>query len=674
MQAQSAAANAVMFDRSSGVSCDECLERCSKHFQNHSSEWICRSLTYDHRWKICDLFAVNGGDSPYNLLDFEGRDYFQYMPALPPTDSEMLGLKQNEILEHFNTNNEKQCSCPCKALSELTAQRNIPLNLTGSENGEKVIGDSTLEVKPIPVNNASALENAADQLFGTKNIEIEKSLENQSTNSTTLSSPLPINSEQNLNESSINSLENNLIINSTLIPPSTSSIESIPTEITSTISPPSQNSSVEEQSPPIEIGKSFGSKTYEFAIKVRKKPVKNIRKRSPQKFVRQDGCPPPSLPYPHKCLISIYLPISNIYIFKKPQKDVQLNKNVDKPQLIQRPIIKQQKIATNNVCPKIGQIAYYAEIEGKIQRKNNGKIEKINDIKNSRDCLDICDGQTKTNCNSAQWTTTEGCELYSNFSTQIISPQSLLTFLPSTATENAKYYEKVCVNKNILKDESRRTFVAIPGYILVGHVQEVSNAGSLSECLKACLSASADYGFTCKSLMFYPSDQEQNCLMNSESRHTQSDVFVPEEQNVEFMIYLDLDTPQQKLLPSTINEQRRFYDSPINEKLENKTSKEEETWTHWSKCLNSETAAEMRHRYLKCRESKDIRKCPKETIPCGKKKPTIKIQKIWHSDNNTNQQKLKLNEKTNAFSNILSECRAVRDALGRKKCPYGMRF
>nr|CAD2142601.1 unnamed protein product [Meloidogyne enterolobii] len=617
MQAQSAAANAVMFDRSSGVSCDECLERCSKHFQNHSSEWICRSLTYDHRWKICDLFAVNGGDSPYNLLDFEGRDYFQYMPALPPTDSEMLGLKQNEILEHFNTNNEKQCSCPCKALSELTAQRNIPLNLTGSENGEKLIGDSTLEVKPIPVNNASALENAADQLSGTKNIEIEKSLENQSTNSTTLSSPLPINSEQNLNESSTNSLENNLIINSTLIPPS---IEPIPTDIISTIPPPSQNSSVEEQSPPIEIGKSFGSKTYE------------------------------------------------------PQKDVQLNKNVDKPQLIQRPIIKQQKIPTNNVCPKIGQIAYYAEIEGKIQRKNNGKIEKINDIKNSRDCLDICDGQTKTTCNSAQWTTTEGCELFSNFSTQIISPQSQLTFLPSTATENAKYYEKVCVDKNILKDETRRTFVAIPGYILVGHVQEVSNAGSLSECLKACLSASVDYGFTCKSLMFYPSDQEQNCLMNSESRHTQSDVFVPEEQNVEFMIYLDLDTPQQKLLPSTSNEQRRFYDSPIDEKLENKTSKEEETWTHWSKCLNSETAAEMRHRYLKCRESKDIRKCPKETIPCGKKKPTIKIQKIWHSDNNTNQQKLKLNEKTNAFSNILSECRAVRDALGRKKCPYGMRW
>ena len=69
---------------------------------------------------------------------------------------------------------------------------------------------------------------------------------------------------------------------------------------------------------------------------------------------------------------------------------------MDKPQLIQRPIIKQQKIATNNACPKIGQIAYYAEIEGKIQRKNNGKIEKINDIKNSRDCLDICDGQTKT--------------------------------------------------------------------------------------------------------------------------------------------------------------------------------------------------------------------------------------------------------------------------------------
>jgi hypothetical protein len=37
----------------------------------------------------------------------------------------------------------------------------------------------------------------------------------------------------------------------------------------------------------------------------------------------------------------------------------------------------------------------------------------------------------------------------------------------------------------------------------------VSNAGSLAECLKSCLLAEIDFGFVCKSLMYYPADQDQ---------------------------------------------------------------------------------------------------------------------------------------------------------------------
>uniref|UniRef100_A0A1I8BG52 Apple domain-containing protein n=1 Tax=Meloidogyne hapla TaxID=6305 RepID=A0A1I8BG52_MELHA len=395
MQAQSAAANAIMFDRSSGIGCNECLERCSKKFQNHSTKWICRSLTYDHRWKICDLFAVNGGDSPYNLLDFEGRDYFQYMPAFPPTDFEMLGIKQNEnneILEYNNnlTNNNLQCNCPCKAFSELINQKNIPLILNNKTENEEKSDEATNIVSTSEINSTinSTLDNFnSEQLFGTKNIEIGQSLENQFINLTTLS--LPINLEQKQLNNQNNSFNNFLENNSSLIQ----------SELFSIISP--KNSSLEEK---LEIGKSFGSKIFE------------------------------------------------------PQKDVEL---------IEKPFLKQQKII-NNSCPKIGQIAYYAEIEGKIEGKKNEKTEKINEIKNSRDCLNICDGKTKTInfCNSAQWTSTEGCELFSNFSTQILSQK--LTFLPSNETENAKYFEKVCIDKNILKDENRKTFIAIPGYILVG--------------------------------------------------------------------------------------------------------------------------------------------------------------------------------------------------------------
>ena len=79
---------------------------------------------------------------------------------------------------------------------------------------------------------------------------------------------------------------------------------------------------------------------------------------------------------------------------------------------------------------------------------------------------------------------------------------------------------------NFPSGDKRRKFSAIPGFILVGfvchiqicsnsgiflisHVQEVSNAGSLAECLKACLLAQTDYGFVCRSLMYYPTDQDQ---------------------------------------------------------------------------------------------------------------------------------------------------------------------
>ncbi len=45
--------------------------------QDPNSTWICRTLTYDHKWKICDLFAINGSSYPYFLAEYHGRDYFE---------------------------------------------------------------------------------------------------------------------------------------------------------------------------------------------------------------------------------------------------------------------------------------------------------------------------------------------------------------------------------------------------------------------------------------------------------------------------------------------------------------------------------------------------------------------------------------------------------------------
>ena len=51
-----------------------------------------------------------------------------------------------------------------------------------------------------------------------------------------------------------------------------------------------------------------------------------------------------------------------------------------------------------------------------------------------------------------------------------------------------------------------------------------------------------------------------------------------------------------------------FQDEPLGEDDDLK-------YTRWSKC--SQKSNNMRTRYLKCVDRKDIRKCPKETKPCG---------------------------------------------------------
>jgi len=47
---------AIMFDRQSGLTCNECLANCVALAAD--DQWSCRSLTYDHRYEVCDLFAI----------------------------------------------------------------------------------------------------------------------------------------------------------------------------------------------------------------------------------------------------------------------------------------------------------------------------------------------------------------------------------------------------------------------------------------------------------------------------------------------------------------------------------------------------------------------------------------------------------------------------------------
>uniref|UniRef100_A0A915EL55 Uncharacterized protein n=1 Tax=Ditylenchus dipsaci TaxID=166011 RepID=A0A915EL55_9BILA len=76
----------------------------------------------------------------------------------------------------------------------------------------------------------------------------------------------------------------------------------------------------------------------------------------------------------------------------------------------------------------------------------------------------------------------------------------------------------------------------------------------------------------------------------------------------------------------------------------------------------------MRHRYMKCTHKKDVRKCPKESVMCKNLAP-LQIQRLRHKSGNSAE-----STTTAPKPLAIGECRAVRDALGRKHCPYGMRL
>ena len=98
-----------------------------------------------------------------------------------------------------------------------------------------------------------------------------------------------------------------------------------------------------------------------------------------------------------------------------------------------------------------------------------------------------------------------------------------------TTANGVNYYEKKCF-------ASPRTcrnvpsFTRVPQMLLVGFAAFVmENVPSVTMCLDQCTNPPPETGekFVCKSAMYYYNEQE--CILNAESRHSKPDLFIPEE-------------------------------------------------------------------------------------------------------------------------------------------------
>ncbi|KAL3095263.1 hypothetical protein niasHS_007362 [Heterodera schachtii] len=728
VHAQSAVANAIMFDRTSGIRCDECLELCTTKYQDPSKAWVCRSVTYDHRWKICDLFAVNGTTSPYFLVDFKGRDYFDFLPALPPSDFQLGGLPPAEVTNvsvsadsqnAVNSENAqqllnlterdasgaeeggrgdggRQCLCPCKLLADKTEL--IEPKREEDENGTELLNinglaNNTPSVDPSVAPTAEiadiASTNASSSSLSPSSSDDLPSISPLALSSTTIPSKLLATVSALFPENATT-----LTISATDGAGADGTLPPAPPP------PPIDPSSVEPSSPsPLPAGDDLSSSPPPAVSEPPNGESLSLSEANATTILATLATlAPPSVPQQSTPSFSPIVPTDSSNVSVAPSANVSSESAVGHRALSSKTFHQQsfreirvpfhktvQKLnkmgalsakrpakihEVLKACPKKGQLAHYVEVSDHqrlltARRGGTNSIEEIG-AKDVAECMDACDAPIRlSTCNSAVFSAAHRCEL-STSAANHSAPDSLL------AAPKFKYVEKICLDASLSRgDDKRRVFSAAIGHILVGHVQEVFNAGSLSECIKACLMAESSYGFRCKSLMFYPTDADQNCLMNSESRFTQSDVFVQEDQNVH-MLYVDMEQPRLPPSPQPLpdDERRRFKDIPIGASVSEK-DEDLQKWTLWSKCPLSSSVpmlAEMRHRYLKCREAKDVRKCPKESMPCRKMPKPLRIQRIWKLTANVTAAEHSDDRRTPV------DCLAVRDALGRKRCPYGMRW
>uniref|UniRef100_A0A7E4VAX8 PAN domain-containing protein n=1 Tax=Panagrellus redivivus TaxID=6233 RepID=A0A7E4VAX8_PANRE len=518
IEPQSAIAHAIMFDRTTGLSCEECLQKCTE-FQDASTQWICRTLTYDNKWKICDLFAVNGTQYPYFLTQYHGRDYFVYLAALPPTDAQLTVEETTEAAAASST------AAPTTAApSGGNAEGGV-----ASSSAEKI---ETNEVTPSEVEESAPVEATFED-------------ETAAAPGITASAPAPA--------------------------PEASSAAPAPAA-----APASGTASTSEQSSATSTSSQQSSSSSSSSAQSSSSSTSSASATAEYQAVQRNG----------------------------PAK------------------------SGAGHC-RIGEVARYTQFDSS-ERTNPGDEVFFAPAKTREDCATACEQQSIFSCASAVYSPS-GCELS-------ISAANHSEIDALTPSKTAVYLEKTCLPKELAEGTSN-IFPAVPNFVLVGHIQEVTDADSLAECQVACLRAQKDYGFSCKSAMWYPSDEAQNCLLNAQSRLTHPDVFVNEDQGVN-MVYFEIPQSESDFKKSGFPS--RFRDLPIDDGSDSK-------WTRWSKCKKDLTG--MRYRYLKCTDKKDIRKCPKETVMC-RHLPALQIQNI---------------EK-------IGECRAVLDSHGRKRCPHGIRI
>ncbi|KAH7731377.1 Protein F52C9.5 [Aphelenchoides avenae] len=150
------------------------------------------------------------------------------------------------------------------------------------------------------------------------------------------------------------------------------------------------------------------------------------------------------------------------------------------------------------------------------------------------------------------------------------------------------YYEKACVDQKLANECGSSVFNRFPQMILVGFAETVVDAPSLQHCFDNCLNSKKLYGFKCISGMYYFEEPQLNCILNTEDRNSQPDLFTSE--NSDLVDYFETTCGQSPKKSGT----RRFasptqsagssFKKDFVEPGASQRLRQTYGWTDWSPC------------------------------------------------------------------------------------------
>lgn len=227
------------------------------------------------------------------------------------------------------------------------------------------------------------------------------------------------------------------------------------------------------------------------------------------------------------------------------------------------------------------------------------------------ECLSYCSSNTANNGSSFKCNSFEYSESACILSSETAVPLGDGQLRQQQGTD---YYEKFCVEELLARD-CPSIYSRYPQMILVGFAETVVDASTLQQCFDNCLNSKKLYGFKCISGMYYFEEPQLNCILNTEDRFTQPDLFTAEATDI--VDYFEIGCN------STLSGAARRFASPtvttntntnaeFSSKKRDYPEKEaiQHGWSQWSECTGMNA---IRQRTKICAQGKI---CGREIQSC----------------------------------------------------------